>query len=88
MAVIVWILLGLGIGLLASKIVSTTGEGTVVDILLGIIGAMIGGWLFGLFGGLSMAGLDINTVYSAGSAIIGAIVLLVIYHIFFRHRML
>ena len=88
MAVIVWILLGLGIGLLASKIVSTTGEGTVVDILLGIIGAMIGGWLFGLFGGLSMAGLDINTVYSAGSAIIGAIVLLVIYHIFVRHRML
>jgi uncharacterized membrane protein YeaQ/YmgE (transglycosylase-associated protein family) len=88
MAVIVWILLGLGIGLLASKIVSTTGEGTVDDILLGIIGAMIGGWLFGLFGGLSMAGLDINTVYSAGSAIIGAIVLLVIYHIFFRHRML
>jgi uncharacterized membrane protein YeaQ/YmgE (transglycosylase-associated protein family) len=88
MAVIVWILLGLGIGLLASKIVSTTGEGTVVDILLGIIGAMIGGWLFGLFGGLSMAGLDINTVYSAGSAIIGAIVLLVIYHVFFRHRML
>jgi uncharacterized membrane protein YeaQ/YmgE (transglycosylase-associated protein family) len=88
MAVIVWILLGLGIGLLASKIVSTTGEGTVVDILLGIIGAMIGGWLFGLFGGLSMAGLDINTVYSAGSAIIGAIVLLVIYHIFFRYRML
>jgi uncharacterized membrane protein YeaQ/YmgE (transglycosylase-associated protein family) len=88
MAVIVWILLGLGIGLLASKIVSTTGEGTVVDILLGIIGAMIGGWLFGLFGGLSMAGLDINTVYSAGSAIIGAIVLLVIYHVFYRHRML
>ena len=88
MAVIVWILLGLGIGLLASKIVSTTGEGTVVDILLGIIGAMIGGWLFGLLGGLSMAGLDINTVYSAGSAIIGAIVLLVIYHVFFRHRML
>jgi uncharacterized membrane protein YeaQ/YmgE (transglycosylase-associated protein family) len=88
MAVIVWILLGLGIGLLASKIVSTTGEGTVVDILLGIIGAMIGGWLFGLFSGLSMAGLDINTVYSAGSAIIGAIVLLVIYHVFFRHRML
>ena len=78
----------MGIGLLASKIVSTTGEGTVVDILLGIIGAMIGGWLFGLFSGLSMPGLDINTVYSAGSAIIGAIVLLVIYHVFFRYRML
>jgi uncharacterized membrane protein YeaQ/YmgE (transglycosylase-associated protein family) len=43
MSMIVWILLGLG--LIASKIVSTTGEGTVVDILLGIVGAVVGGWL-------------------------------------------
>jgi uncharacterized membrane protein YeaQ/YmgE (transglycosylase-associated protein family) len=35
MSIMVWILLGLALGLLASKIVSTTGEGTVVDILLG-----------------------------------------------------
>ena len=45
MSMIVWILLGLGLGLIASKIVSTTGEGTVVDILLGIVGAVVGGWL-------------------------------------------
>jgi uncharacterized membrane protein YeaQ/YmgE (transglycosylase-associated protein family) len=51
---IVWILLGLGAGLIASKIVSTTGEGTVVDILLGIVGAVVGGWLFNLFGGTGM----------------------------------
>ena len=52
MSMIVWILLGLVLGLVASKIVSTTGEGTVVDILLGIVGAVIGGWLFTLFGGV------------------------------------
>ena len=40
MSMIVWILLGLGLGLLASKLVSTTGEGTVVDILLGIVGGV------------------------------------------------
>jgi uncharacterized membrane protein YeaQ/YmgE (transglycosylase-associated protein family) len=55
MSKIVWILLGLGLGLglgvIASKVVSTTGEGTVVDILLGIFGAVLGGWLFDVFGG-------------------------------------
>jgi uncharacterized membrane protein YeaQ/YmgE (transglycosylase-associated protein family) len=44
MSMIVWIVLGL----ILSKIVSTTGEGTVVDILLGIVGAVLGGWLFNL----------------------------------------
>jgi uncharacterized membrane protein YeaQ/YmgE (transglycosylase-associated protein family) len=81
---IVWILLGLGVGLIASKIVSTTGEGTVVDILLGVVV----GWLFSLFGGTGMTGFDISSIYSAGAAIIGAVVLLVLYHAFFRHRML
>ena len=88
MPMIVWILLGLGVGLIASKIVSTTGEGTVVDILLGIVGAVVGGWLFSLFGGTGMTGFDISSIYSAGAAVIGAVVLLVLYHAFFRHRML
>ena len=63
---IVWILLGLVLGLVASKIVSTTGEGTVVDILLGIVGAVIGGWLFTLFGGSGLSGFNLDSVYSAG----------------------
>jgi uncharacterized membrane protein YeaQ/YmgE (transglycosylase-associated protein family) len=84
MSMIVWILLGLGLGLLASKLVSTTGEGTVVDILLGIVG----GWMFNLFGGTGMTGFDIGSVYSAGAAVIGAIILLALYHAFFRRRML
>lgn len=85
---IVWILLGLGLGLLASKIVSTTGEGTVVDILLGIVGAVVGGWLFDLFGGTGVTGLDIGSLYSAAAAIVGAVIFLVVYHLFFRRRML
>jgi uncharacterized membrane protein YeaQ/YmgE (transglycosylase-associated protein family) len=88
MSMIVWILLGLGLGLLASKIVSTTGEGTVVDSLLGIVGALVGGWLFNLFGGSGVTGFNADSVYSAAAAIIGAIVFLALYHIFFRRRML
>jgi len=85
MSMIVWILLGFVLGLLASKVVSTTGEGTVVDVLLGIVGAVIGGWLFALVGGSGLSGFDIGSVYSAG---VGAIVALALYHVFFRHRML
>jgi uncharacterized membrane protein YeaQ/YmgE (transglycosylase-associated protein family) len=86
MSMIVWILLGLGAGLIASKIVSTTGEGTVVDILLGIVGAVVGGWLFNLFGGTGMTGFD--SIYNAAAAVIGTIILLMLYHAFFRRRML
>src|SRR5271163_2987953 len=86
MSMIVWILLGLALGLIARKIVSTTGEGTVVDILLGIVGAVVGGGRFKLFGGAGMTGFDIDRIYSAGAAVIGAIILLALYHAFFRRR--
>jgi len=88
MSMIVWILLGLVLGLILSKIVSTTGEGTVVDILLGIVGAVLGGWLFNLFGGAGVTGSNLDSVYSVGIAAIGAIILLALYHAFFRRRML
>jgi len=87
MALIVWILLGVGLGLLASKVVSTTGEGTVVDILLGVVGALAGGWLFNAFDGTSVNGFDIDSVYGAGVAVIGAVILLAFYHAFLRRRM-
>jgi uncharacterized membrane protein YeaQ/YmgE (transglycosylase-associated protein family) len=60
----------------------------VVDILVGIVGAVVGGWLFNLFGGNGMTGFDIDTIYSAAAAVIGAVVLLALYHAFLRHRML
>jgi uncharacterized membrane protein YeaQ/YmgE (transglycosylase-associated protein family) len=88
MSMIVWILLGSLLGLTASKVVSTTGEGTVVDILLGMVGAVIGGWLFTLLGGGGATGFNIDTVQSAGTAVGGAIILLALYHAFLRRRML
>ena len=85
---IVWTVLGFVVGLAASKTVSTTGEGTVVDILLGMVGAVIAGWMFTVFGGGGATGFNIDTVYSAGIASIGAVIILTLYHVFLRRRML
>jgi uncharacterized membrane protein YeaQ/YmgE (transglycosylase-associated protein family) len=77
MSLFAWIILGLVAGFIASKIVNRTGEGFVLDILLGIVGAVTGGWLFKLFGMHGVTGLNI---YSLVVAICGAAVLLVVYH--------
>lgn len=77
MSLFAWILLGLVGGFIASKIVNRTGEGFVLDIFLGIVGAVTGGWLFKLFGMHGVTGLNI---YSLVVAICGAAVLLVVYH--------
>jgi uncharacterized membrane protein YeaQ/YmgE (transglycosylase-associated protein family) len=53
-----------------------------------LFGAVLGGWLFNLFGGTGVTGFNIDSVYSAGIAAIGAIILLALYHAFFRRRML
>jgi uncharacterized membrane protein YeaQ/YmgE (transglycosylase-associated protein family) len=64
-------------GFIASKIVNKTGEGVILDIVLGIIGAVVGGFLFSLIGAQGVTGFNI---YSMFVAIIGAIVVLLIYH--------
>jgi uncharacterized membrane protein YeaQ/YmgE (transglycosylase-associated protein family) len=74
MSIIGWIILGLIAGFIASKIVNKRGEGLVLDILLGIVGAVVGGWLFSLFGAEGVTGLNI---YSMFVAVIGAVVILV-----------
>ena len=77
MSIIAWIVLGLIAGFIGSKLVNKTGEGFFLDITLGIVGAVIGGWLFSLFGMHGVTGLNI---YSLIVAIIGAVVFLVVYH--------
>jgi len=77
MSVIAWIVLGLIAGFIASKIVNKRGEGVLLDIVLGIIGAVVGGWLFHTFG---MSGATGVNLYSLLVAVIGAVVVLVIYH--------
>jgi len=78
-----WIILGLVAGFIASKVVNKSGEGIFLDIILGIVGAILGGWLFSLFGAQGVTGLNI---YSLLVAVIGAILFLVIYHALFRRR--
>lgn len=77
MSILAWILLGLLAGFIGSKIVNKTGEGFLVDIGLGIIGAVVGGWLFQYFGAAGVTGLNL---YSLFVAVIGAVVFLVVYH--------
>jgi uncharacterized membrane protein YeaQ/YmgE (transglycosylase-associated protein family) len=77
MSIIGWILLGLIAGFIASKVVNKTGEGVILDIVLGIVGAIVGGFLFTQFGGAGITGFNI---YSMVVAVIGAIVVLLIYH--------
>ena len=81
MSILAWIILGLVAGFLGSKIVNRRGEGIVLDILLGIVGAVIGGWLFQKFG---MAGITGLNLYSILVAVVGAILFLVLYHAVFR----
>jgi uncharacterized membrane protein YeaQ/YmgE (transglycosylase-associated protein family) len=78
MSIIAWILLGLIAGFIGSKLVNKTGEGVVVDIILGIVGALVGGWLFNTFG---MAGVSGLNIYSLLVAVVGAVVVLVLYHL-------
>ena len=81
MSILAWIVLGLIAGFVASKIVNRTGEGAILDILLGIVGAIVGGWLFHSFG---MAGATGVNLYSMVVATLGAVVVLVAYHMLFR----
>jgi len=76
MGVISWIILGLIAGFIGSKIVNKTGEGLILDVVLGVVGAVIGGYLFNLFGAQGVTGLNL---WSLLVAVIGAIVVLVIY---------
>jgi uncharacterized membrane protein YeaQ/YmgE (transglycosylase-associated protein family) len=83
MSIIAWLVLGLISGFIASKVVNKSGEGMVLDIVLGIIGAFVGGWLFNTFGQAGVTGLNL---YSMLVAVVGAIVVLVVYHAVFGRR--
>ena len=80
MSLVSWIILGFISGYLARKLVNKTGEGFLLDVGLGIVGAIIGGWLFNTFG---MPGTGVD-LYGSLVAIVGAVALLVAYHAVFR----
>jgi uncharacterized membrane protein YeaQ/YmgE (transglycosylase-associated protein family) len=78
-----WIVLGLISGYIGRKLINRRGEGFLLDIVLGVVGAVVGGWLFSAFGMGGVSGLNL---YSFLVAIVGAIVVLVVYHLVFRRQ--
>ena len=77
MSVLAWIVLGLIAGFIASKIVNRSGQGLLLDIVFGIVGAVVGGYLFTAIGATGITGFNL---YSMFVAIVGAIGVLWIYH--------
>ena len=84
MGIIAWLVLGLISGFIASKLVNKTGEGLVLYIVLGIVGAIVGGFVFNRFFGV--AGVTGLNLYSMFVAVVGAVIVLVLYHLVFRRR--
>jgi uncharacterized membrane protein YeaQ/YmgE (transglycosylase-associated protein family) len=77
LSVLGWIVLGLIAGFIASLLVNKRGEGMLLDIVLGIVGAIAGGWLFHLFGSAGVTGFNL---WSLMVAVVGAVLLLFIWH--------
>ena len=77
MSIIGWLILGLIAGFVASRIVGAQGQGIVLDIVLGIVGALVGGFIFGAAGGVGVTGFN---AWSLLVAIMGSIIVLVLYH--------
>jgi uncharacterized membrane protein YeaQ/YmgE (transglycosylase-associated protein family) len=78
MSVISWIVLGLIAGWIASKIVGASGQGFLIDLVLGILGALVGCCLYSvMLGGPGVTGVNIGSIIVA---IIGSIIVLIVYH--------
>ena len=83
MGILAWVLLGLISGFIASKIVNKTGEGFLVDMILGIVGALVGGFIFNSLGEVGVTGFNIWSLFVA---VIGAVVVLFLYHVITGRR--
>jgi len=81
MSLLAWIVLGLLAGFIGSKIVNNRGENLILDIVLGIVGALAGGFVFNALGASGVNGLNL---YSLFVAVVGSVLLLVLYHALFR----
>lgn len=83
MPIIAYLVLGLIAGFIASKIVNKDGSGLLLNLVLGVVGAEVGGFLFRLLGMSGVTGLNL---YSLLVAVIGAVIVLFIYHQLIRRR--
>lgn len=85
MSILAWLVVGLVAGWIGSMLVSRGGEGMLMDIVLGVIGAIVGGFLFNTFGHSGVSGINL---YSIFVAVIGSVVVLVVYHALIGRRSL
>ncbi len=86
MSIIEWLILGAVAGFIASKIINKTGEGLVMDIVLGIVGAVVGGFIANHFFAGAGTGHNILSIPTLIVAVLGAILVLLIYHMVVRRR--
>ena len=77
MSFLAWIVLGALAGWIGSMIVNRTGEGLLRDIVLGIVGGIVGGWIFQTMGSVGVTGFN---VWSLLVAVIGSVIVLMLYH--------
>lgn len=81
---IVWIIFGAIAGWIASIVMKTSDkQGLVKDVIMGVVGAFVGGWVFSLFGAQGVTGFN---VYSFFVAIVGAIIVIGIGRILFKSK--
>ena len=80
MSVLGWIVLGGIAGWLGSLLINKRGEGLFLDIILGIVGGVVGGWLVGVFGSTGVTGFNLWSLFVA---VVGAMVLLIVKHAVF-----
>ncbi|HEX4197525.1 MAG TPA: GlsB/YeaQ/YmgE family stress response membrane protein [Caulobacteraceae bacterium] len=85
MSILAWLVVGLVAGWIGSMIVNRGGEGILMDIVLGVVGALVGGFLFNMLGHSGVTGINL---YSIFVAVVGAVVVLFVYHALFRRRAL
>jgi uncharacterized membrane protein YeaQ/YmgE (transglycosylase-associated protein family) len=85
MSLLAWIVVGLIAGWIGSMIVNRRGEGLLLDLVLGVVGAFVGGFIFNMVGHSGVTGINL---YSIFVAVVGAVVVLFLYHALFRRRAL
>jgi len=85
MSILGWIVLGIIAGWIGSNIVDNGGKGPLLDMVLGIVGALVGGSIFNALGALPVTGFNL---YSLFVAVIGSVIVLVVYHAILGRRRL
>jgi uncharacterized membrane protein YeaQ/YmgE (transglycosylase-associated protein family) len=83
MSILAWIVLGGIAGWIGSLLVNKSGEGIFLDIVLGIVGAVVGGWMFAALGSTGVTGFNL---WSLLVAVVGAAVVLTVKHAMFGRR--